>query len=1405
MRRGVMERVPLVTRPLQDIRCCDGDSVTLEAQVDAPKNSTIRWEKQGKLLKLGGDLESEWDGSRVRLRIREVYPEDEGEYSCIILGDQGKAVTSATLVVEMADDKENDVTVQLDHRPDLSRRTTPSRTTPSRYSRSPSFQREGSAHSWAGVGWREPSITVSHWRPLSRGSSPLLLARRRTPDPIPRSKAKRSHGPKFYYIPHDRIVEEGETVTFQCAVKGHPIPRAVWDKDSLKLHEGGRYKMEAREETRTLEIPKVTQQDAGLYRVTIENDLGREQATARLDVIKASGNKYAGHVRSWYSSPLTPPQFTRSMPSTRVRDGGRLYLSTEYRGSPVPRAKWYRNHELLPMCEDFVQCYDGRTASLEIPSVTSADAGTYTCVLVNDAGKTECSCEVVVEHHNGKHEQSPFFLQELQDLTVLDGDEVTLSVKLSGTQPMKVVWVRNEEVLPDSQDFRYQEDGSGMHSLVIRDIFPEDAGVYICEAYNSHGDAHCYCRLTVHDPCALQNSPPQIVGALTPLEVEEGSAARFSVTVHGFPQPSVSWFCDGRKLDPTPRIKVEADSDAGISEPVKHVLGILHALSTDSGIISVVASNCLGSDTTTTTLKVHPYAPLKSSEKETTSASPTTTTTTTTASITTSDSPAPRIRPLLKEVGSTASPSTDSAYCSVSLRDSTSACSSSLSNFSELEDDHTASKDSSKTKTVKSIRFKDEPEDVQDNTNGEANEEDEEVEANEEEDEEDEETGVEILEGPRDITVLKGQSATFTATFTGNPKPVVSWLKKEQPITEGGRYQVKTEEGRTSLTIHDVVQKDCDKYTIVVRNSLCAHAAFASLAVGSAPEPPADKPNFCEVTADSATLSWYGPTYDGGSVVTGYTVEARKIGMDDWYILISGCHSTSYIARGLEKNCEYEFRVRAQNVHGMSEPSRPSCPVTIQDQSEEQEPEPEDHETTFAPLDVKIESGESFDKQYKLHEEVGKGRFGIVYRVTEKTTGTRRAAKIIKCIRAADKEKVKEEIDIMNALRHPKLLQLGAAYERQREFIMVMEYISGGELFERVVADDFALTERDCILFVRQICDGVNYMHKNLIVHLDLKPENILCVRKTSHQIKLIDFGLARRFNPDDPCRVLFGTPEFIAPEVINYEPIGFASDMWSVGVICYVLLSGLSPFMGDSDAETFANITRAEFDFDDDAFDAISDDAKDFITSLLIHKKENRLTAEQCFNHPWLAQTEADMNKVVISTDKLKKFIIRRKWQKTGNALRALGRITSLTNRRSSQPSSPTRLTPLPENQTQTPPSPAASTTKSKGCAPVTRPSHSIVSERSDSGISECSFNVEENSQSPPANQFGVTNSRAVTGRNVLKSGKTPSLDWQSSVDSAVCDDDYISKSSYNSSPRKISREGLLHAKTAADAHSRI
>ena len=122
------------------------------------------------------------------------------------------------------------------------------------------------------------------------------------------------------------------------------------------------------------------------------------------------------------------------------------------------------------------------------------------------------------------------------------------------------------------------------------------------------------------------------------------------------------------------------------------------------------------------------------------------------------------------------------------------------------------------------------------------------------------------------------------------------------------------------------------------------------------------------------------------------------------------------------------------------------------------------------------------------------------------------------------------------------------------EFVFSLFSVGGGELFERVLDDGFDLTERDVIQFMRQICDAVAYMHEKNIIHLDLKPENILCVKNESNKIKIIDFGLARFYRPGESTRVLFGTPEFIAPEVVNYEEIGFKTDMWSIGVICYVL-----------------------------------------------------------------------------------------------------------------------------------------------------------------------------------------------------------------------------------------------------------
>uniref|UniRef100_A0A182M838 Protein kinase domain-containing protein n=1 Tax=Anopheles culicifacies TaxID=139723 RepID=A0A182M838_9DIPT len=273
----------------------------------------------------------------------------------------------------------------------------------------------------------------------------------------------------------------------------------------------------------------------------------------------------------------------------------------------------------------------------------------------------------------------------------------------------------------------------------------------------------------------------------------------------------------------------------------------------------------------------------------------------------------------------------------------------------------------------------------------------------------------------------------------------------------------------------------------------------------------------------------------------------------------------------------------------------------------------------FPYREVEIKRGIDPKQIYELSSELGRGKFGVVYKCKEKSTGVRLAAKFIQIVKKGDRRNIEREVHMMNVLHHAKIAQLYAAYEFDRTFCVMMELVEGGELFDRVLDEKFVLTEKACAIFMRQICDAVAYIHGNNIIHLDMKPENILCLTEAGNRIKIIDFGLAREYDPDNKLQVLFGTPEFVAPEVVNFEAISFATDMWSVGVIAYVLVSGLSPFAGEDDIQTMGNITIGRYDFLDEAFDNVSEEAIDFINRCLVKEQKERLTAEDALKHKWI------------------------------------------------------------------------------------------------------------------------------------------------------------------------------------------
>ncbi|XP_069505504.1 death-associated protein kinase 3 isoform X1 [Ambystoma mexicanum] len=269
---------------------------------------------------------------------------------------------------------------------------------------------------------------------------------------------------------------------------------------------------------------------------------------------------------------------------------------------------------------------------------------------------------------------------------------------------------------------------------------------------------------------------------------------------------------------------------------------------------------------------------------------------------------------------------------------------------------------------------------------------------------------------------------------------------------------------------------------------------------------------------------------------------------------------------------------------------------------------------------------DNVESHYDMGEELGSGQFAIVRKCYEKRTKCEFAAKFIKkrrlssSRRGVSREEIEREVSILKEIQHPNIITLHDIFENKTDVILILELVSGGELFD-FLAEKESLTEEEATQFLKQILDGVDYLHSKRIAHFDLKPENIMLLDKNvpSPRIKLIDFGIAHRIEAGNEFKNIFGTPEFVAPEIVNYEPLGLEADMWSIGVITYILLSGASPFLGETKQETLTNISGVNYDFDEEYFSNTSELAKDFIRRLLVKDPKKRMTIEQSLEHPWI------------------------------------------------------------------------------------------------------------------------------------------------------------------------------------------
>ena len=263
-----------------------------------------------------------------------------------------------------------------------------------------------------------------------------------------------------------------------------------------------------------------------------------------------------------------------------------------------------------------------------------------------------------------------------------------------------------------------------------------------------------------------------------------------------------------------------------------------------------------------------------------------------------------------------------------------------------------------------------------------------------------------------------------------------------------------------------------------------------------------------------------------------------------------------------------------------------------------------------------------FLDNYDVLSQLGKGGYGKVYQVRNKKTNEIHACKHLSKLSINNLAKFEREIDILRKADHPNILKLYEIFESKHSYYLIMEQCKGGEVFDRIIdhiQNKEMYSEKDAANILRQMMSAIEYCHNNGIAHRDLKPENLLYLNEGSEEnnpIKVIDFGLSQIISPNKKLKTKVGTAYYVSPEILkgNYTHL---CDVWSAGVILYILLSGDPPFNGSSDSIIYSRIAEMRYSFPEKKWKNVSNDAKDLITHMLVPEEE-RLTAEQVLAHKW-------------------------------------------------------------------------------------------------------------------------------------------------------------------------------------------
>uniref|UniRef100_A0A3B5Q7F4 Striated muscle enriched protein kinase a n=1 Tax=Xiphophorus maculatus TaxID=8083 RepID=A0A3B5Q7F4_XIPMA len=1011
--------------------------------------------------------------------------------------------------------------------------------------------------------------------------------------------------PSFQVSPCDQAVIEGQEVVIAAKIRGHPKPTVSWLKDRAAVKAGGRFAVrETADGTCEMRISAAHRSDAGLYVCKLHSERGTKQVECRVEVKAAA-------------APIEL-RITRAAEDVAVKAGDSAIFECHITGPPDVEVDWLSDGKLIqPALLNCKMHFDGKRCRLMLNSVHEDDSGTYTCKLSTAKEELTSNANLRVAPS-----REPLFTRKLDILEVIEGRTARFDCKVSGSPAPRVTWRHFETRVEENDNIRILQEG-GRHSLVISHVSSDTEGFYTAVAQNVYGKSECTAELYVQEsraaisshmaklekmpsipeePEVLENelerrTMPDFVKPLADVEVVEGKEAVLKCKVSGLPYPTIAWYHNGKRIESSEERKMTQHRDV-------HSLVIRGACHAHGGVYKAVISNKVGKSACYAHLYVTDIVPDPPDGPPVIEAI-------TGKTITLSWKRPKRLDPsldassLLFMVQQQPLGSIQWSVAASNLKE-TNHTVTSLSKgvryaFRVLTSTgKTLSKPSPSTDLVqlldKGPYLRKAPV---------------------------------ILDKPDIVFVVENQPANITVTLN-HVHAVVTWKRRGVAlINRLGMYEMSMpDDDQHTLRIQRVRTSDIGQMVVTASNQFGSDLCTLQLAM-------AVLPKFESIMEDVDVQV-------GGTLRLAVVVEGKPdpdiLWFKDDLLLSESSHFTfvyddpeySLVILSAKQEHSGVYTCTAKNVAGSV-----SCKAELTVHTERKAAaEPVEDEGTI------LRKMRRLTDYYDVHKEIGRGAFSYVKRATLKSEKADFAAKFISA-RGKRKALALREMDLLSELDNNHILYCHDAFEKKNIVVLITE-LCHEEMLDRMARKSTVMEKliRSC---VQQILEGLGYLHQKNIAHLDVKPENILMASPGSDLIRICDFGNAIKLDTSEDYYCKYGTPEYVAPEIINQTPVSMATDIWPVGVITYLCLTGVSPFAGENDRATALNIRNYNVAFEEGMFSELCKEAKGFVIKLLVVDRL-RPNAIECLRHPWF---KSPTNKS-ISTAMLKQVIARRRWQRS-------------------------------------------------------------------------------------------------------------------------------------------------------------